>query len=120
VRVGLLQGKGPHLYSRKEDVVARDIGEGLEWDPKDAKKWSKEDFENNCRYLIDRGGDVPGTTENTLLLEIIEKRVGADKVEETVANIYQQKFEEVEAPETEAADGVPADEFEPATKGAKK
>jgi hypothetical protein len=108
--------------------MAREIGEGLEWDPKDAKKWSKEDFEANCVYLLDRGGDVPGTTENEVLVEAITQRVGESKVEATLEGIYQRKFEEVEAPDPEEeaqamedAGMVPAGEFEPGgKKGGKK
>ena len=97
--------------------MAREIGEGLEWDPAEAKKWDKEDYEANALYLLDRSGDVAGTANNELLVEIVTNRVGEDKVEDELTNMYITRFAEVEAPEEVEADGVPADEMEPGSAG---
>jgi hypothetical protein len=94
--------------------MARDFGEGEEWDPAEAADWEDEDFEYNCNYLLDRGADVPGTAENKLLIEIVTNRVGEDKVEETLQEIYERRFGAAEAAPAEEAEGVPADEFQTA------
>jgi hypothetical protein len=97
-------------------TVAKDIGEGLEWDPADAKKWSDEDFEANCKYLLDRGGDVDGTNENALLRQMIEVRKGEgeETYQETLTEIREGQSAEVQAEAPAEAEGTPADESVPA------
>lgn len=96
--------------------MARDIGDGedFEFDVNEAGSWSDEDYEANVLYLLDRGGDVDGTTENGLLRQIIGEE-DDEKFQEELNEYKEKRASQVAGtPPGEVTDGtVPADDFVP-------